>query len=140
MIATHPELQHTLDVSDLVGSKGLMEIRRQSGEAFAKMYSLIVSANGTGTPKIVQDAQPYSGEILDVSQRKFDKAAEIGGARLFSFSDFDITKTFDIMQIMWDCAARKAKVQSYSKEIPYILMFGKSGVKINMSMLPEARP
>ena len=41
---------------------------------------------------------------------------------------------------MWDCAARKAKVQSYSKEIPYILMFGKSGVKINMSMLPEARP
>ena len=140
MIATHPELQHTLDVSDLVGSKGLMEIRRQSGEAFAKMYSLIVSANGTGTPKIVQDAQPYSGEILDVPQRKFDKAAEIGGARLFSFSDFDITKTFDIMQIMWDCAARKAKVQSYSKEIPYILMFGKSGVKINMSMLPEARP
>ena len=140
MIATHPELQHTLDVSDLVGSKGLMAIRGQSGEGFAKMYSLIVCANGTGTPKIVQDAQPYSGEILDVRQSKFDKAAEIGGARLFSFSDFDLTKTFDIMQIMWDCAARKAKVQSYSKEIPYILMFGKSGVKINMSMLPEARP
>ena len=140
MIATHPELQHTLDVSDLVGSKGLMAIRGQSGEGFAKMYSLIVCANGTGTPKIVQDAQPYSGDILDVRQSKFDKAAEIGGARLFSFSDFDLTKTFDIMQIMWDCAARKAKVQSYSKEIPYILMFGKSGVKINMSMLPEARP
>ena len=140
MIATHPELQHTLDVSDLVGSKGLMAIRGQSGEGFANMYSLIVCANGTGTPKIVQDAQPYSGEILDVRQSKFDKAAEIGGARLFSFSDFDLTKTFDIMQIMWDCAARKAKVQSYSKEIPYILMFGKSGVKINMSMLPEARP
>ena len=140
IIATHPELQHTLDVSDLVGSKGLMAIRGQSGEGFAKMYSLIVCANGTGTPKIVQDAQPYSGEILDVRQSKFDKAAEIGGARLFSFSDFDLTKTFDIMQIMWDCAARKAKVQSYSKEIPYILMFGKSGVKINMSMLPEARP
>ena len=140
IIATHPELQHTLDVSDLVGSKGLMAIRGQSGDGFAKMYSLIVCANGTGTPKIVQDAQPYSGEILDVRQSKFDKAAEIGGARLFSFSDFDLTKTFDIMQIMWDCAARKAKVQSYSKEIPYILMFGKSGVKINMSMLPEARP
>ena len=140
IIATHPELQHTLDVSDLVGSKGLMAIRGQSGEGFAKMYSLIVCANGTGTPKIVQDAQPYSGEILDVRQSKFDNAAEIGGARLFSFSDFDLTKTFDIMQIMWDCAARKAKVQSYSKEIPYILMFGKSGVKINMSMLPEARP
>jgi hypothetical protein len=140
MIATHPELQHTLDVSDLVGSKGLMAIRGQSGDGFAKMYSLIVCANGTGTPKIVQDAQPYSGDILDVRQSKFDKAAEIGGARLFSFSDFDLTKTFDIMQIMWDCAARKAKVQSYSKEIPYILMFGKSGVKINMSMLPEARP
>ena len=117
-----------------------MAIRGQSGDGFAKMYSLIVCANGTGTPKIVQDAQPYSGEILDVRQSKFDKAAEIGGARLFSFSDFDLTKTFDIMQIMWDCAARKAKVQSYSKEIPYILMFGKSGVKINMSMLPEARP
>ena len=87
-----------------------MAIRGQSGDGFAKMYSLIVCANGTGTPKIVQDAQPYSGEILDVRQSKFDKAAEIGGARLFSFSDFDLTKTFDIMQIMWDCAARKAKI------------------------------
>ncbi len=140
MIATHPELQHTLDVSDLVGSKGLTEIRKRGGEAFAQMYSLIISANGTGTPKVVQDAQPYSGEIIDVSQNAFDKADKIGGARLFSFSDFDITKVFDIMQIMWDCAARNARVQSYSKEIPYILIFGKSGVKINMSMLPEARP
>ncbi len=140
MIATHPELQHTLDVSDLVGSKGLNEIRKRGGEAFAKLYSLIISANGTGTPKVVQDAQPYSGEIIDVSQNTFDKADKIGGARLFSFSDFDITKVFDIMQIMWDCAARNARVQSYSKEIPYILIFGKSGVKINMSMLPEARP
>ena len=98
------------------------------------------AANGTGTPKIVQDAQPYDGEILLASDSKFAKADKIGGARLFSFSDFDITKVFDIMQIFADCEARNAKVQSYSKEVPYIVIFGKPGVKINMSMLPEARP
>ena len=139
-IAAHPELRHKLQVEDLVGSKGLMAIRTQDNPCFAEMYSLIVSANGTGTPKIVQDAQAYDGEILDVSDSKFDKASVVGGARLFSFSDFDLTKVFDIMQIMWDCAARDAKVQSYSKEVPYIVLFGKCGVKINMSMLPEARP
>ena len=140
VIAAHPEVRHTLSPMDLLGSTGLMRLRKMSGTGFADMFSSIVSANGTGTPKIVQRAEPYSGEIIDVSQSRFDKAASIGGARLFSFSDFDLTKVFDIMQIMWDCAARKAKVQSYSKEVPYILMFGTSGVKINMSMLPEARP
>lgn len=140
VIAANPEVRHTLSPMDLLGSTGLMRLRGMSGAGFADMFSCIVSANGTGTPKIVQRAEPYSGEIIDVSQSRFDKAASIGGARLFSFSDFDLTKVFDIMQIMWDCAARNAKVQSYSKEVPYILMFGTSGVKINMSMLPEARP
>ena len=140
LIAGHPELRHRLKVEDLVGSKGLMAMRSQDNSAYAKMFSVIRAANGTGTPKIVQDAQPYDGEILLASDSKFAKADKIGGARLFSFSDFDITKVFDIMQIFADCEARNAKVQSYSKEVPYIVIFGKSGVKINMSMLPEARP
>ena len=139
-IAAYPELRHRLQVEDLVGSKGLMAIRAQDSPAFAEMYSSIVAANGTGTPKLVQDSQAYDGEIIDVSDTQFNNASVVGGARLFSFSDFDLTKVFDIMQIMWDCAARNAKVQSYSKEVPYIVLFGKCGVKINMSMLPEARP
>lgn len=40
-MAKFPELRHRLDIKDLLGSKGLMAIRSQNGEAFEQMYSLI---------------------------------------------------------------------------------------------------
>ena len=138
LIAEHPEMRKKMKLSDLLGSKGLMQIRQENGDAFAQLWSLILGRFGSGTPKPIQDAVPYSGEIFEITDGLISQAYVEGGARMFSFSDFDITKVFDIMQIYWDMAARKMKLQSYSKEAAYVIMFGKSGAKINMSTLPKA--
>jgi hypothetical protein len=138
LIIEFPEMRKKMQLSDLLGSKGLMQIRQENGEGYAQLWSLILGRFGSGTPKPIQDAVPYSGEIFDITDGLISKAYEEGGARMFSFSDFDITKVFDIMQIYWDMAAREMKLQSYSKEAAYIIMFGKTGAKINMSTLPKA--
>ena len=138
LIIEFPEMRKKMQLSDLLGSKGLMQIRQENGEGYAQLWSLILGRFGSGTPKPIQDAVPYSGEIFDITNGLISKAYEEGGARMFSFSDFDITKVFDIMQIYWDMAAREMKLQSYSKEAAYIIMFGKTGAKINMSTLPKA--
>lgn len=139
-IIRYPELAKVMDKTDLIGSKGLDDMRNRGG-AFDVLFSLCQVRFGSGTPKIVQRAEPYAGEIVEagsITPGMVDKANWIGGARLFSFSDFDITKIFDICQIFADAEARGLKLQSYSKEVPYILFFGnKTGVKINMSTLTE---
>lgn len=138
LIAEHPEMRKRMQLSDLLGSKGLMQIRQENGSAHAQLWSLILGRFGSGTPKPIQDAVPYSGEVYDITEGLLAAAYVEGGARMFSFSDFDVTKMFDIMQIVWDMAARKMKLQSYTKEAAFVTLFGKNGIKINISTLPKA--
>ena len=138
LIMEYPEMRKKMELNDLLGSKGLMNIRQQHGEAFEQLYSIILQRFGTGTPKPVQDAVPYDGEVMSLTQSKYDKANAIGGARLFSFSDFDITKVFDYMQMFFDLEANKQRLQSYTKEVAAILQFGRSNAKMNISTLAKA--
>ena len=138
LIMEYPEMRKKMTLNDLLGSKGLMEIRQQHGQAYADLYSIILQRFGTGTPKPVQDAVPYDGEVMTLSESAFKKANEIGGARLFSFSDFDITKVFDYMQMFFDLEANRQMLQSYTKEVAAVLIFGRSNAKFNISTLANA--
>lgn len=138
LIMEYPEMRKKMTLNDLLGSKGLMEIRQQHGQAYADLYSIILQRFGTGTPKPVQDAVPYDGELMTLSESAFKKANEIGGARLFSFSDFDITKVFDYMQMFFDLEANRQMLQSYTKEVAAVIIFGRSNAKFNISTLANA--
>ena len=138
LIMEYPEMRKKMTLNDLLGSKGLMEIRQQHGQAYADLYSIILQRFGTGTPKPVQDAVPYDGELMTLSETAFKKANEIGGARLFSFSDFDITKVFDYMQMFFDLEANRQMLQSYTKEVAAVIIFGRSNAKFNISTLANA--
>ena len=138
LIMEYPEMRKKMTLNDLLGSKGLMEIRQQHGAAYEQLYSIILQRFGTGTPKPVQDAVPYDGEVMTLTESAFKAANKIGGARLFSFSDFDITKVFDYMQMFFDLEANRQMLQSYTKEVAAILLFGKSNAKFNISTLASA--
>ena len=138
LIMEYPEMRKKMTMNDLLGSKGLMEIRQQHGAAYEQLYSIILQRFGTGTPKPVQDAVPYDGEVMTLSESAFKEANKIGGARLFSFSDFDITKVFDYMQMFFDLEANKQMLQSYTKEVGAVLLFGRSNAKFNISTLASA--
>lgn len=123
---------------NLYGTKGVSVIK----EKYPEMYSILLQSYGVATPKVTLPAAPYASEMLSDrigSTGKKDLAEytfSIGGARLQSFSDFQMIRFLDYCQLIADGASVGVAMQSYTKEIDFVHLFGLTGMKINMSIVP----
>ena len=131
LILENESVRGYLNKADMIGSIGLEKMKQHQD----KLYSLVLQRSGTATPKIIQEVQPYNSE-LSFQNQLAKKAEEVGGVRMFSFSDFTVLQTFDFLQVVADLASKRATMQSYTKEITFALLFGQTGIKINLSMIP----
>jgi len=82
----------------------------------------------------VKGYEPSKQQIEDRALQKY--LYDIGGARLQSFSDFLIENTLDYFQMVGDLYARRFPMHAYSKEISFARIFGMTGMKVNMSLIP----
>ena len=134
-----PSLRKHLTVADLITPQGRTHLKQLSSE----LNSLVACRYGSNTPKIVQDFNPYNHELAQYGTvpTKYSSLREylyaIGGARMQSFSDFIVENWFDYCQIVADLAARKLPMHTYTKEIVLAKLFGMTGIKINMSLIPD---
>lgn len=131
-ILEHPELRGRLQKGDFFGTVGLDTMKKVAPD----LYTRILNKAGSATPKITQEFTPYNGE-LGLFEKLAEKAKGVGGVRMFSFSDFTIEQVFDYMQVVADLASQKATMHTYTKVISFAKIFGKTGIKINMSMIPN---
>lgn len=134
-----PSLRRTLSVEDLITPDGLSALRRFDGN----LFSIVKSRYGSNSPKFVQEFNPYNHELAKYGtvpteyKSLRDYLYAIGGARMQSFSDFIVENWFDYCQIVADLAARKLPMHTYTKEIALAKLFGMTGIKINMSLIPD---
>lgn len=134
-----PSMRKYLTVSDLITPEGRANIKAWSQE----LNSLINCRYGTNTPKIIQKFNPYNSELAryGIVPRAYNSLRDylyaIGGARMQSFSDFIIENWFDYAQIVADLSARKLPMHTYTKEASLVKLFGMTGIKINMSLIPD---
>ena len=134
-----PSLQRTLSIEDLVTPDGLTSLRSFD----SNLFSMVKSRYGSNSPKFVQEFNPYNHELAKYGKvpTQYESLREylyaIGGARMQSFSDFIIENWFDYCQIVADLAARKLPMHTYTKEIALAKLFGLTGIKINMSLIPD---
>ena len=134
-----PSLRKHLSVADLITPTGRTNIKSISSE----LNSLIACRYGSNTPKIVQDFNPYNHELAQYGKvpKGYDTLRDylyaIGGARMQSFSDFIVENWFDYCQIVADLSARKLPMHTYTKEISLAKLFGMTGIKVNMSLIPD---
>lgn len=131
-ILEHPELRGRLQKGDFFGTVGLDTMKKVAPD----LYTRILNKAGSATPKITQEFTPYNSE-LGLFEKLAEKAKGVGGVRMFSFSDFTIEQVFDYMQVVADLASQKATMHTYTKVISFAKIFGKTGIKINMSMIPN---
>lgn len=139
-----PSARQLLTRGDMVTTKGF--------EAMTQMYpdlrSIYNSKKGTGGPKVPESAQPYLHEALRSSKFfkgekgsnrniRRDEAYSVGGVRLQSFSDFIARMVFDYIEMVGDLALLKMPGQAYTKEEMFVKIFGLTGLKINMSLIPK---
>lgn len=84
-----------------------------------------------------ENGQKYEATKQEIEDRALQKYLyDIGGARLQSFSDFLIENSLDYFQMIGDLAAKEFPMHAYSKEISFARIFGMTGMKENMSLIP----
>ena len=123
-------------LDEVTTSDGLEKLRHDHPQTYDD-FTKAMKKLGTANPKLVQLRTEYKGEIRTRSQRVIDYLNKHGGLRVQSYSDFEIYNALDMMQVFVDMAARGLKSQAYTKVPEYARIFGKTGQKINLSLIAE---
>jgi len=132
-LRSHPEGRKLLLRGDFLSTAGFDAVAEQN-EDIMKLYN---SKKGTGGPKSAESNVQYLNEILKSRSFSRAKAYSVGGVRIQSFSDYIPRMVFDYAQMIADLSAKKLPAHSYTKESLYVMQFGLTGIKINMSLVPD---
>ena len=133
-IKDNKNLRKILNPAEIISSIGLDAIRLESPD----LYRLINRHQGTARPKFAHDSVAYTNDVLRASNFTKEKAKMVGGVRCQSFSDFMANMVFDYVQFISELAAKELTSHSYTKEPLFVRLFGMTGMKINMSLVPKA--
>lgn len=133
-IKEHPELRSLLNSAELLSSVGFDPIKVKN----PALFDIINNAGGSSKPKLSFSEVPYLNDILMSDAMTPEAAYAVGGVRIQSFSDFMANMVFDYVQMVSELQAKKLPAHAYTKEAAFVAMFGKTGIKINMSLVPKA--
>ena len=132
-IKNNPEGRRLLLREDFMSSSGFDAVKTQNPNIM-KIYN---SKKGTGGPKAAFGDVQYMNEIISNNKSWTpEKAYDVGGVRIQSFSDYVPRMVFDYVQMVYDLAAKKLPAHAYTKEALFVMQFGLTGIKINMSLIP----
>lgn len=132
----NPSKKELIKAEDLMDSSIMTRLKKEGKDL---LYYWVLNAHGVATPKPIKEYQPYNNELLnnkETSNQIKKSSDRVQGIRLFSFSDFKIEDFFDYIQLFSNLEARQLKLQSYTKEIAFAEIFGQTGAKINLSLVP----
>lgn len=131
-LINNPELRAYVSTNVMYGSEGFEQLKVN----VPKLYDLVNASGGSSKPKLAHTEVLYTNEIINSKDFNPEDARRVGGVRVQSFSDFMTNMVFDYVQMFGDMEAKKLTGHSYTKVKEYALLFGKSGMKINLSIIP----
>ena len=102
----------------------------------AAAFEAFNNARGQSAGRLLLDRAEYKREILKWTPEKVKAVNDVGGLRIFSFSDFEVVHLVDLLQIIEDCAAMGVKIQGYTKQTKFAKLVSKTGIKLNRSFIP----
>ncbi len=137
-------------MEDVNTTDGLELMRMEHPEAY-EQYEYFYNNHGTlrsgdkaifssqAKPKEYQLRTEYNGEIRDKFQKESNVEAKNrnGGLRMQSFSDFEIVHLIDCMQVIMDMSEVGLAGQAYTKVPEFAEALGKTGLKINLSLVAK---
>lgn len=122
-------------IDQVVTTDGLQQLREEHPQA-AEDFEKAMDKFGSANPKIVQMRAEYTGELKKLIQRTIKNLKAIGGLRVQSFSDFELVHLMDMLQVVTDMSLAGVTSQAYTKVPAFGWIFGGTGIKINLSLLP----
>jgi hypothetical protein len=131
-LVEHPEDRRYVSPSDFVSTAGFDKVKATK----PAIMSLYNSKKGTGGPKAAYSDVQYLNDIIKADWDA-DAAYAVGGVRVQSFSDYVPRMVFDYIQMVAELAAKKLPAHAYTKEPLFAKTFGLTGLKINLSLVPD---
>ena len=131
-LMNNPSLRAKVSTNDMYGSSGFEALQKANPE----LFRLVNASGGSSKPKLAHTEVTYFNEIINSPKFNPEEAKKVGGVRLQSFSDFMTNMVFDYVQMFGDMEAKNLTGHSYTKVKEYALLFGKTGMKINLSLIP----
>lgn len=135
-LAEDPAIGRSIEATELISSEGMDALKKND----PAIYQLVMSHQGSARPKPSHGDVPYFSDILKRSDFTAENAYAVGGVRVQSFSDYVPYMFFDYAQMVADMAAKKLPAHAYTKETDFARLFGLTGMKINMSLVPAVDP
>ena len=133
-LLNNPELRKHMLLGDLYASEAFGNIKRGNQD----LFKIVNTHQGVAKPKSPYVEVTYNNEIITSPTFDSEKARNVGGVRIQSFSDYMSNMVFDYMEMVAELQAKGLTAHSYTKVQDFAELFGNTGIKINLSIIPKA--
>ena len=121
---------------ELLTLDGMKKLRMEHPDV-ANAFIKYNNARGQQAGRLFQAYSAYHREILKFNNARVKKTNDVGGLRIFSFSDFEAHHLIDLVQVLTDCARKGIKVQGYTKVPEFALAVKDTNMKLNRSLIAK---
>lgn len=123
-------------IADLTTVEGMEMLQREHPDIL-RAWRGFNNARGMASARLLTGEAEYQRQILKYSKARVKQINDLGGLRVFSFSDFEEFHLIDIIQAVQDCAAMGIKIQFYTKVPSFALLMKDTKAKGNLSLIPK---
>ena len=123
-------------IADLTTVEGMERLQKDHNDLY-RAWKGFNNARGMASARLLTGEAEYQRQILTYNKNKVKQINDLGGLRVFSFSDFEEFHLIDIIQAVQDCAAMGIKIQFYTKVPSFALLMKGTKAKGNLSLIPK---
>ena len=128
--------EYVPSLDEVVSTDGLEWLRTEHPQTYDD-FTKAMAAKGVSSPKVVQLRTDYREDLVRMTAATVEYLNKIGGLRWNSFSDFETPHLIDFMQATLDMSAKGLMGMAYTKVPNLVKVFGGTGVKFNLSLIPK---
>ena len=127
---------YTPSIYELISLEGRNSLKAKN-PAMEEAWVKFNNARGMQSVRLLLNDAEYKRQILKYSKSTVNRKNDLGGLRIYSFSDMEMFHLIDIIQVITDSATVGLSLQGYTKVNEYAKAVKDTGEKLNRSLIPK---
>lgn len=127
---------YTPSIYELISLEGRNNLKAKN-PAMEEAWVKFNNARGMQSVRLLLNDAEYKRQILKYTPAVVKRKNDLGGLRIYSFSDMEMFHLIDIIQVITDSATVGLSLQGYTKVNEYAKAVKDTGEKLNRSLIPK---
>lgn len=127
---------YTPSIYELISLEGRNALKAKN-PAMEEAWVKFNNARGMQSVRLLLNDAEYKRQILKYTPAVVNRKNDLGGLRIYSFSDMEMFHLIDIIQVITDSATVGLSLQGYTKVNEYAKAVKDTGEKLNRSLIPK---